>query len=397
MVKNDLYLCGELIQENFAERARRFSKEKEHSINFSTQQNFCFMKQLLKIAPPLICNLQKAFIFVILLFATKIEAQTPNYHEQFSTKTKSRVLTPDSANPNNWNEMEKTDARPWEVAEQTEKQVNADGTFFIKINHSQDTRFRLPNQRPKQTIIDQNGFRVIGLQNQIIVNEAYAGTFLSQFPETQIGFPIASIGQFPDFHTFSAAEIVALQAQGWTVTTLPNSQLEMTRSSTRITIANAWMKYTTEFLVENQVQQKLEMWYRLDSLNQIVPFKTRETEYKTMSNGDCIHRETLTQYLNYLVQRNAVTTPRMGEKEPFLVINSRILPNPVSNELNLTWQSSTNSVQITIFDQVGKIVRRLPNQVGSSLRLDVNNFVPGLYNVTIQGESGRETLRFVKH
>lgn len=345
--------------------------------------------------PP--CRWTLPFLAGLVLFFTAFHtnAQSYAYFEKYDAATFSRLLMTQGASPNDWNAMEKTGVRPWSKTEHTEKQVNQDGTFLIKTDHLTDDCFRIETDKPKQTLIDNNGIRVIDHQDEVVLNMPYSGPLLSQYPEMQNGFPVADIGQFPDFQPLTQAQISDLQAQGWVVTVLPNGQIEMVKPGSQITINPILMKYQIELLVENQIKNKLEIWYKLDSLNQIMPSCERLTDFETMSNGDCVHRQTITLFRNYVIDRPSSSAPREGKLPPGHQIAS-VMPNPVSEVLNLCWKESDEEVEVLIFDQLGRILRYIPELSGNTTQISMENIPSGNYFAVVQGYTTRQVVRFVK-
>ena len=71
------------------------------------------------------------------------------------------------------------DLRAWSVTEQVKKTVNADGSYSIVTEHFTDTRFRLPSERPKRTIINQIGIQVVDQTDTLLLNMPFNGATLS--------------------------------------------------------------------------------------------------------------------------------------------------------------------------------------------------------------------------
>ncbi|MCB0642977.1 MAG: DUF1028 domain-containing protein [Phaeodactylibacter sp.] len=77
----------------------------------------------------------------------------------------------------------------------------------------------------------------------------------------------------------------------------------------------------------------------------------------------------------------------------------QVFPNPVTNELQVYFQSPRSIETLTIYDTVGKVVMELsPNTVAQThLQLDVSKLERGTYYLKFKSkESGIETIRIVK-
>ena len=170
----------------------------------------------------------------------------------------------------------------------------------------------------------------------------------------------------------------------------------MTRGEMKKTITPATRKTVLEKTVENQVQQKWEHLYQLDNMSQIVPWQERYTEYKTMSNGDCIERERMRHFRNILVDRaNNSSEPRSAVAAESQLA-ARLDPSPASESINLTWKTGPGAVDIQIFDHLGRLAWSVSGQTGSSRSVDVSELAPGPYFVSVISSTSRETLRFLK-
>jgi hypothetical protein len=71
----------------------------------------------------------------------------------------------------------------------------------------------------------------------------------------------------------------------------------------------------------------------------------------------------------------------------------QVWPNPAQNELSIKFQEETYKWRI--FDSNGKVIRQNQSQ-GSISVVDIQDILPGVYFIQIQGESGSRTEKFVK-
>lgn len=95
-----------------------------------------------------------------------------------------------------------------------------------------------------------------------------------------------------------------------------------------------------------------------------------------------------------------VATPVTGTKDPVLVDHMRLLPNPVSTEGSLVFQSpNTFDYTLRISDMSGKTVWSQQNTAQNGLntiRFNAANFAPGMYMAQVISAGKATTLKFVK-
>ncbi len=110
----------------------------------------------------------------------------------------------------------------------------------------------------------------------------------------------------------------------------------------------------------------------------------------------------VTPSLTYLVRltvKNSCGTPHakafklseIGLVEIRTVSSIKIFPNPVDDQLNLTWDDTEMSIQnIRISDISGKIMlkQNAPSAERGKLTIDVNHLTPGQYIISVEGTLG---------
>lgn len=78
----------------------------------------------------------------------------------------------------------------------------------------------------------------------------------------------------------------------------------------------------------------------------------------------------------------------------------RALPNPGVDEVELSWQSTTDELMdLVIADLSGRVMssHRMPSQAGANLvRLDMDRFAPGLYVFILRTPTWQETIKWIK-
>ena len=75
--------------------------------------------------------------------------------------------------------------------------------------------------------------------------------------------------------------------------------------------------------------------------------------------------------------------------------NWTITPNPFVNDFNINWPvNAKNSAQVTVFDNLGRIVKQLT--INESTHLDLMEFNAGLYLVRIDDRRNSKTIKIIK-
>lgn len=75
--------------------------------------------------------------------------------------------------------------------------------------------------------------------------------------------------------------------------------------------------------------------------------------------------------------------------------NLSLSPNPVASTLQVRFTDQVNAVQLQVFDRQGKLVFNRMVSGTATLEIDVNRWSPGVYWLTVTGDHGIETQRFV--
>jgi PKD repeat protein len=71
-------------------------------------------------------------------------------------------------------------------------------------------------------------------------------------------------------------------------------------------------------------------------------------------------------------------------------------PNPVSNELNISFGKEMKNMTLEIFDQTGRVIISEENISGKEMKLGVAELPSGIYMIRVVNENGISTARFIK-
>ena len=72
-------------------------------------------------------------------------------------------------------------------------------------------------------------------------------------------------------------------------------------------------------------------------------------------------------------------------------------PNPATNYIKVEFKSSVNVVQVEIADMLGKnVYESIVNQENSSLKINIEHLLSGVYFLKIKTEDGDKLQRFIK-
>lgn len=90
----------------------------------------------------------------------------------------------------------------------------------------------------------------------------------------------------------------------------------------------------------------------------------------------------------------------VATKEPFAFEGLKLFPNPAQTDVSIAFSSlSANEYELRISDLTGKVLSSSVQQANTGLnaaRVNVANFVPGLYLVEIRSGDAIQTIKFVK-
>jgi beta-glucanase (GH16 family) len=89
--------------------------------------------------------------------------------------------------------------------------------------------------------------------------------------------------------------------------------------------------------------------------------------------------------------------PPVGTEELKTSGGISVWPNPAGNQLNLRWDPAqfVGEPGVTILNTTGQVIRSF-GKVGNNSSLQLNDFDRGVYFISIQGDDGRQFVRFVK-
>jgi PKD repeat protein len=75
---------------------------------------------------------------------------------------------------------------------------------------------------------------------------------------------------------------------------------------------------------------------------------------------------------------------------------SGMYPNPVTDQLNVSFGNALKNGQLELMDQTGRVVQRLQNVSGKTMTLNVETLPAGIYLLRAFDETGNSTIRFIK-
>jgi PKD repeat protein len=75
---------------------------------------------------------------------------------------------------------------------------------------------------------------------------------------------------------------------------------------------------------------------------------------------------------------------------------SGIYPNPVNDQLNISFNTELKEGQLEIVDQSGRVVMSLQNVSGKTMNLDVKTLASGMYMLRVVDEHGSSSVRFIR-
>ncbi|MDQ3110458.1 MAG: PKD domain-containing protein [Bacteroidota bacterium] len=91
-----------------------------------------------------------------------------------------------------------------------------------------------------------------------------------------------------------------------------------------------------------------------------------------------------------------VTIVFIGVNEINTSLISGIYPNPVNDQLNISFNSDLTNGQLEIVDQAGRVVMSKQNVSGKTINLDVESLASGIYLLRVFDENGTSAVRFIR-
>jgi PKD repeat protein len=73
-----------------------------------------------------------------------------------------------------------------------------------------------------------------------------------------------------------------------------------------------------------------------------------------------------------------------------------IYPNPVNDQLNISFNGELQNGQLEIVDQTGRVVMSVQNVTGKTMNLDVKALAAGMYTLRVFDENGSSAVRFIR-
>ena len=94
------------------------------------------------------------------------------------------------------------------------------------------------------------------------------------------------------------------------------------------------------------------------------------------------------------VSKTATIVATKVETQQTLAV--KIYPNPVTNEITLSYQETTLLKNIELYNLLGRLIEKFPVQSPTSTTLAMGEFPAGLYLLKLNGEHQSKTLRIKK-
>ncbi len=100
--------------------------------------------------------------------------------------------------------------------------------------------------------------------------------------------------------------------------------------------------------------------------------------------------------LDFVVENNGITIPGATGLEQAEKKIARVFPNPGNGYLQINFLDS-DSYQLRVYSTMGQLLRSAyyPDASGS-LDLDLTELGIGVYLISIEGDKGRETIKYIK-
>lgn len=106
--------------------------------------------------------------------------------------------------------------------------------------------------------------------------------------------------------------------------------------------------------------------------------------------------EILSNSGNQSLLANAVAGTISYPDEPVQKLTATVEPNPSNNYFNFSIDGNSKSVEVKIYNVLGKWIETKANvMIGNSLNLR-NNYLPGLYYAVIRQSVDKVILKFIK-
>ncbi|MGL4596582.1 MAG: T9SS type A sorting domain-containing protein [Bacteroidia bacterium] len=95
--------------------------------------------------------------------------------------------------------------------------------------------------------------------------------------------------------------------------------------------------------------------------------------------------------------QNIVVSPCVGIAETAVSGSISVFPNPASNQLFVSWNTTLAVKQVQLVDATGRVVMTENTTNGNTLELNITELPVGLYNMIIVTDSGNQVTRFIKN
>lgn len=341
--------------------------------------------------------LKTACLFLISFLAGMTEGfgQAVIYEESFVQSSVSQVFVQPDAQTGQWTQFDLIDITGWQASDQVLKTVADDGTFSIVNNHVADSRYEVQSSRPKTTIVDQDGIRVINLDNSVDFDLPFGDSILNQLPDLTANALLAKIGQFPSFQPPTFGELAEWAADGWSVDAQTTQQTTLSRAGEMMEIMNSTHVVKVSIYDGSQLVQTINQYFGLEN-GEYLPNREVATEFLELSNGDCVHRVTTTIFSERILSRSSGRWPS-AEKPATGSTNLTVFPDPVADMLTVVLPESGGLSEIRIVNQMGQLMRRLNENPGPTVQVNVSDLPTGIYFLTVSGPGSRQTVRFSKN
>ncbi len=298
------------------------------------------------------------------------------------------------ANLAGWSQLDMVDLKGFHAVDHFDKKVNSDGTFSITTQHETDTRFEVASGRPKTSIADQNGIRVVGQADTFLFDLLFGGAVLSQLPGFSATAFLAKIGNYPSFQIPTSAELSEWSAEGWTISSQIAQKITLTRTDETMEIFLPEHQIRVNLFENGQSVLTIETFYSMIS-GKYLPVLETQTKNLTLSNGDCARCVTTTKFTNYVIEGTA--PPRSSENQTrWEVAKLAVLPNPVSHEMTVVLPQHEGEVQVWVVNQIGQITQKQVGDFGETVQINTADLKAGVYFLTVCSKYFKKTIRFSK-
>lgn len=333
-----------------------------------------------------------ASCFFLIFFFAEIGSgfgQSVIYEESFVESTVSQVFVQPDAQTGQWSQFDLIDIAGWQASDQVLKTMADDGSFSIVTNHLTDSRYEVQDSRPKTTIVDQTGIRVINLDNSVDFYLLFGDSILNQLPELNANALRSKIGKFPSFQPPTFSELAEWAADGWSVDAQTAQQTTLSRPGETMEILNLTQVIMVSIYDGSQLVNTINRYFSLVN-GEYLPAREVNTEFLELSNGDSADRVSTTIFSERTLSRTPGGWP--SAEKP-----ATVFPDPVTDILTIVLPETGGQSEIRIVNRIGQLMKRVDSNAGSTMPISVAELPAGVYFLIVFAPDGRQTTRFSKN